>query len=201
MEASEEERKLELVSRCSDLYSGPYRAAKRQYIVNNGELNRTDIRTQENLLDVLESTDNFFTSLDNGDLDEAENRLSRLRNQVEKTACEAAAFRPEHKISKLENRRFPTYWPYRILLFSEVPRLEHHRDEVRRVHQLMEDADEMSVNRWEDCLEKYDRSNDILDRLLTNTPERSSVYLRIFVILTGIATIAGLVITENTGGL
>lgn len=66
----------------------------------------SDTRTETNLLEVLERTDNVCSAVDAGNQSKARRELDHLEKAMQKTLCEAALFRPERQLEELRRRRF-----------------------------------------------------------------------------------------------
>lgn len=191
-----DDRVLDLIDHCAELYAGPYRTTKQIFIDNESELDGGDTRTQENLEDILEHTDNFFEKLHKQNIDEAEEELGRLENHMYTTVCEAARVLPESLYREVKINRIQTYWGYKILLFSEVPRLHHHRAEIVKIEECMRNAERKDQSQWKDCIEKYNQAKKRSKGLNDKTPKKSQVIRRSFVIVTGLITIGGAVANQ-----
>lgn len=182
--------KEDLLSDVAALYAEVYESIKIHYINNTGEINKSDRRTEQAFQNILGYTDNLFTAADQGNLDEAEEYYELLEEEMYRSVCEAARFRPEHRLQKVRKRRLPLDRLYRILLFTEAPELQTHREKCRHAEMLVEDAERLSNDRWKDCIEKCDTANTILDNLLEDTPKRRSVLIHLATLLGGIAALA-----------
>lgn len=178
MSASREERREKIVNRLIELYSGPYKAAKRKYSVNTDRYDKDDKTTLTHLLDILELTDNVLESIGENDYEEAEETLGRLEREMYLAVINAACVPLDRELNWLERHRLEWDSMY-ILTRKEVPSSRQYQNRIQHAKNLRDSADEMPLTAWGQRVTKYEKALEKVEGLREDTPTRTQMKHRL----------------------
>lgn len=194
------DEKAQVLANLSTLYAEFHEDIKHYYRKNESAVAvPRDHRTEANFHSILEQTDNLCTNVEDGTIAAARERHDRLAVLMRRSLCHAACYGPREQLAELESRLFGYDLIYTLLGFDDVPDVSDCQETIRRMNRLLDDADSLSPDEHEQCVENCDRVRQVVEPLLAEVPTRNAVFFRLGSLLALVVTITTGVAAAVTG--